>query len=178
MLTKKRVCFLLIAFVFSLLPNTGFAKTTTPGSEYIGYHDTTSCEAIKGWAREVNPQTMDNEEEPQEPLTVEFYLDYPFDNPMTIKLGEVLADHVRADLPFKDKNHGFSFVVPENAKDQFHWIYSAIKTDKDHRASLKRTGQSIYCGPEKIVHNIGDWIEVVEEGFKPRTGPGEEHPIA
>ena len=177
MLKKKLVSFLLIAFLFSLLPSIGLAKTNPPESEYIGYHDNTSCDVITGWAKKRD--SIENVE-------IAVILDFPFgrveDKEFEItkvinkEVGRFKADLFRPDLPYEDKNHGFSWKMPDSLKDMYHefYVYS-IGNDGKPEMLLNRSGQGVYCGPERVVHPIGTLLEVTKGGLEVRAGAGLEH---
>jgi parallel beta-helix repeat protein len=63
-----------------------------------------TCTAA-GWARDPNDTGA---------TRVDFYANAPFGQPGSMFVGATMANLFRADLPFADKNHGFSFTFPIN----------------------------------------------------------------
>lgn len=73
-----------------------------------------SCDSISGWARD--PDTTSA-------IKVRIYADGLMDSGRL--LGEVVANGYRSDLPYADKNHGFTFSIPTAIKDGVtHSIYA------------------------------------------------------
>jgi len=63
-------------------------------------------------------------------------------------LGTVVANRLRSDLPFRDKNHGFSIDIPDAVMDgRSHAIYVyAIDSRTGAETLLGGSPKSIRCG--------------------------------
>jgi len=103
-----------------------------------GWLDSATCDEINGWARD--PDTTS-------PIRVHVYADGPAGQGTII--ANELADLYRSDLPFADKNHGYSIPTPSNIKDgQSHTIYVyAIDSGGGDNPLLNNSPQSISCSP-------------------------------
>jgi predicted outer membrane repeat protein len=103
-----------------------------------GWLDSATCDEINGWARD--PDTTS-------PIRVHLYADGPAGQGTII--ANELADLYRSDLPFADKNHGYSIPTPSNIKDgQSHTIYVyAIDSGGGNNPLLNNSPQSISCSP-------------------------------
>ena len=67
----------------------------------VGTHDVANCSTIAGWAKD-GDTTL--------PIQVHIYKGAPFPNGQIVT--HVVANLFRSDLPFADKNHGFSIAPP------------------------------------------------------------------
>ncbi len=104
-----------------------------------GFLDGASCEGIGGWVRFPDDAN---------PIAVRFYADGPAGRGRD--LGSVVAGLPRPDLPFRDKNHGFSIAIPDSLKDgRSHAIYVyAIDSRTGTETLLEGSPKSIQCGGE------------------------------
>lgn len=101
-------------------PKSFYAEAVATSQPPEGYHDTADCDNVKGWAKD--PDTTD-------PIYIHFYADGPSGTGTFI--GSTSANIYRGDLPYADKNHGFSFPTPESLKDgQTHQIYVYVLDDQ------------------------------------------------
>jgi hypothetical protein len=102
-----------------------------------GFFDGASCQGIGGWVRF-----------PDDPnaAAVRVYADGPAGRGRD--LGTVVADQMRSDLPFRDRNHGFSIAIPETLLDgRSHAIYVyAIDSRSGEETLLDGSPKSIRCG--------------------------------
>lgn len=102
-----------------------------------GFLDVASCREIGGWVRfpdDVNP------------AAVRVYVDGPAGRGRD--LGSMVASGLRPDLPFRDKNHGFSIALPDVLNDgRSHAIYVyAIDSRTGEETLLEGSPKSIRCG--------------------------------
>ncbi|WPD21702.1 MAG: CARDB domain-containing protein [Candidatus Electrothrix scaldis] len=106
--------------------------------EPVGYFDSADCNGFSGWTKD--PDTT-------APIDVHFYADGPAGTGAFI--GSASANIYRGDLPYSDKNHGFSFATPESLKDgQSHQIYVYALDDQGGTNSLlTNSPKSIQCTP-------------------------------
>lgn len=104
----------------------------------VGYFDSAGCSSFSGWAKD--PDITD-------PINIHFYVDGPAGTGTFI--GGISADVYRGDLPYDDKNHGFSFATPESLKDgQSHQIYVyALDDQGGTNPLLNNSPKSIQCTP-------------------------------
>jgi len=104
-----------------------------------GFLDGASCEGIGGWVRFPDDAN---------PVAVRVYADGPAGR--GFDLGSVVAGQQRPDLPFRDKNHGFSIAIPDALKDgRSHAIYVyAIDSRTGTETLLEGSPKSIRCGGE------------------------------
>ena len=110
----------------------------------VGTHDLATCSTLAGWAKD-GDTTL--------PIQVHFYRGAPF--PYGSYVTAVVANLFRSDLPFADKNHGFSIATPAAYKTgcpESVWIH-AIDTDTNgnpviggNNLLLNLTGKTIRCG--------------------------------
>ncbi|MCI5167799.1 MAG: hypothetical protein D3903_17340 [Candidatus Electrothrix sp. GM3_4] len=102
-----------------------------------GYFDSATCDSLSGWAKD--PDTAD-------PIYIHFYADGPLGTGTFI--GASLADSYRGDLPYDDKNHGFSFTLPNSVNDGTeHQIYAyAIDSNGGENPLLTSSPKTIRCG--------------------------------
>ncbi|MEK6282008.1 MAG: hypothetical protein AABN95_16765 [Acidobacteriota bacterium] len=99
--------------------NTGSAGPSEPPA-YEGYHDITNCNAITGWAWDMN--------RPNDPVKIDLY-----DGDR--KMATVTADAFRQDLLDAKKGngkHGFSYPTPPQLKDE-----------KPHMIKMKFAGTEV-----------------------------------
>ena len=102
-----------------------------------GFFDAASCAGIGGWVRFPDDTN---------PVAVRVYADGPAGRGRD--LGTVVADRLRSDLPFRDKNHGFSIDIPDAQMDgRSHAIYVyAIDSRTGSETLLGGSPKSIRCG--------------------------------
>jgi hypothetical protein len=120
--------------VFTVLP-----KNNAP----VGSFDNADCNSLSGWARD--PDTTI-------PISIHFYADGPAGTGVFI--GSLLANTYRGDLPYDDKNHGFSFPLPTSLKDnQSHQIYIyAIDSSGGENPLLNNSPKEVNCSPPPITY--------------------------
>ncbi|MDC0716582.1 hypothetical protein [Nannocystis bainbridge] len=132
-------------------PLPGPVDLTTPvqatGANYfvpVGTHETFNCSKIAGWVKDGDTTA---------PTWVTIHRDAPY--PYGEPIATVTADLYRSDLPFGDKNHGFSINTPASLKTGYtetiyiHGINVDANGDWDVTANsplLSQTGKSICCG--------------------------------
>lgn len=112
----------------------------------VGTHDLASCSVIEGWVK-------DGDTTAATWATIHADGPYPYGTPVAT----ATANIYRGDLPFADKNHGFSIATPNWLKDgQWHTIYvhginvnAAGQWDVNANSPLLNlTGKNICCnGP-------------------------------
>jgi hypothetical protein len=102
-----------------------------------GFLDGASCQGIGGWVRFPDDAN---------PVAVRVYADGPAGRGRD--LGTVVANQMRSDLPFRDKNHGFSIIIPEVLLDgRSHAIYVyAVDSRTGEETLLEGSPKSIRCG--------------------------------
>jgi hypothetical protein len=118
--------------------SSGRSSPVMPGGEPPqGFLDGASCQGIGGWVRIPGDAN---------PVAVRLYADGPAGRGRD--LGTVVANLLRSDLPFRDKNHGFSIVVPDVLLDgRSHAIYVyAIDSRTGVETLLEGSPKSIRCG--------------------------------
>ncbi|MFO1302985.1 MAG: right-handed parallel beta-helix repeat-containing protein [Burkholderiales bacterium] len=100
--------------------------------------DGTLCR-VAGWTRDSATPAS---------IAVDIYRDGPQGTGALVFSGS--AEHLRADLPFADKNHGFDFALPPDpalADGASHPIFAyGINASTGSRALLNRSGLPIRCG--------------------------------
>jgi hypothetical protein len=111
----------------------------------VGTHDVANCSTLAGWAKD-GDTTL--------PTQVHIYRGAPF--PFGSIVTHVVADLFRPDLPFADKNHGFSIPTPQaffTGCPEKVFIH-AIDIDTNgnivpggNNILLNNTGKTILCGP-------------------------------
>jgi len=110
----------------------------------VGTHDVASCSTLAGWAKD-GDTTL--------PTSVHIYLGAPF--PFGTFVTATTANLFRPDLPFADKNHGFSIATPSAfftgcpEKVYIHAIdidTSGAPVPGGNNALLNLTGKTIICG--------------------------------
>lgn len=101
-----------------------------------GSFDGADCKTISGWARD--PDTTN-------PINVHIYIDGPAGTGTFLQ--SVTADNYRGDLPYSDKNHGFSIVTPGTLFDETdHSIYIyAIDSNGGTNPLLNHSPRTINC---------------------------------
>ncbi len=114
--------------VFTVLPKNNLS---------VGYFDNATCNSFSGWAKD--PDTTD-------PIYIHFYADGPAGTGTFV--GAALADVYRGDLPYDDKNHGFSFTLPNFVNDGTeHQIYAyAIDSGCGENPLLAHSPKTVQCG--------------------------------
>lgn len=118
------------------------------GSNYftpVGSHDSFNCTTTAGWVKDGDTTA---------PTYVTIYRDAPF--PYGEWVATVQANQYRADLPFADKNHGFSIATPAEFKTgspETMYIHG-INIDTDGNwvlgatnPLLNQNGRTHCCGP-------------------------------
>ncbi len=102
-----------------------------------GSFESANCSAFSGWAKD--PDTT-------APIDVHFYADGPSGTGTYI--GSTLANIYRDDLSYSDKNHGFSFALPDSLNDGGeHQIYVyAIDSNGGENPLLAHSPRIIRCG--------------------------------
>lgn len=121
-----------------LLTNSPKSIQCTPVNQTpVGYFEGASCSALSGWAKD--PDTTD-------PISVHFYADGPAGT--GIFVGTALADVYRDDLPYDDKNHGFSFTFPDSLNDGLeHQVYAyALDSGGGDNPLLTNSPKTVQCG--------------------------------
>jgi len=110
----------------------------------VGNHDVASCSTIAGWVKDGDTTA---------PTWVTIYRDAPY--PYGEWVTTVYANLYRGDLPFADKNHGFSISTPQALKTgttetiYIHGINVDGNGNWDAGANsplLNNTGKTICCG--------------------------------
>ena len=111
----------------------------------VGTHDLANCSTIAGWARDGDTTAA---------TQVHIYKDAPAPNGEIVT--HVIANLYRGDLPFADKNHGFSIATPAAFKTgcpetiYIHAIdldaYGNIVPGGNNKL-LGSTGKTVTCGP-------------------------------
>ncbi|MCW5211445.1 C10 family peptidase [Desulfobulbus sp. TB] len=103
----------------------------------VGYFDSADCTSFSGWAKD--PDTTD-------PIYIHFYADGPAGTGTFV--GAALADVYRGDLPYDDKNHGFSFAFPDSLNDGVgHQVYAyAIDSGGGANLLLTNSPKTVQCG--------------------------------
>ncbi|MDJ0841137.1 MAG: hypothetical protein QNK37_31790 [Acidobacteriota bacterium] len=130
-----------IAVLTALVGTTAYAAFNfyTP----IGTHDVANCSTLAGWARDADTTGA---------IQVHVYRGAPF--PYGQYVTATVANRYRSDLPFADKNHGFSIPTPNAFKTgRLERVYiHAINVDTDgnivygaNNPLLTSTGKLIYC---------------------------------
>lgn len=114
--------------VFTVLP-----KNNAPE----GYFDNANCDSLDGWAKD--PDTSSS-------IFIRFYKDGPADTGTYI--GSTFADNYRGDLPYDDKEHGFSFALPAALNDGTeHQVYAyAIDDAGGTNTLLTNSPKTVQCG--------------------------------
>lgn len=124
-----------------------YAKIKVRIPNYVpeGYLDLASCNTISGWARDANTTN---------PISVHIYADGPAGTGTLV--GTTVANILRNDLSYSDKNHGFSFRTPTSLKDnQPHSIYAyAIDSEGGHNPLLTNSPQSMDCVPIEAILSV------------------------
>ncbi len=102
----------------------------------VGYFDSAGCSTFVGWTKD--PDTTD-------PIYIHFYADGPAGTGTFV--GAALADVYRGDLPYDDKNHGFSFAFPDSLNDGVeHQIYAyAIDSGGGENPLLTDSPKTVQC---------------------------------
>lgn len=108
--------------------------------------DNASCQ-VMGWAKD--PDTTNS-------ILIHIYKDGPY--PTGTHIVSTTADLYRADLPYADKNHGFSYKFPSSVglydgKDHIIYIYG-IDATGDLNVLLNLNPKTIQC-PQKIQIDTG-----------------------
>jgi hypothetical protein len=111
----------------------------------VGTHDKATCSTLAGWAKD-GDTTL--------PTSVHVYKGAPF--PFGSFVTATTANLFRADLPFVDKNHGFSIATPSAfftgcpVKVYIHAIdidTAGNPVSGGNNLLLNQTGKTIRCGP-------------------------------
>lgn len=115
----------------------GRGRQQDPGQQPQGWLDTANCEVIEGWARDPDDTSA---------LVVRLYVDGPSGSGQSF--GSAVAGNFRGDLPFRDKNHGYSIRVPQGLKDgRPHAIYMyALDPTTGIETLLEGSPKMIQCG--------------------------------
>ena len=103
-----------------------------------GYLSFVDCKHIRGWAKD--PDTTD-------PIYIHIYADAPANRGGKF-LKSVLAKIYRSDIPFRDRNHGFSIRTPDYFKDgktHLIYIYAIDDSGKKPNVLLKMSPRRIRC---------------------------------
>ncbi|MFV8752527.1 hypothetical protein ACNOYE_18425 [Nannocystaceae bacterium ST9] len=126
------------------------ALETNPysGNNYfvpVGTHDLANCDLLEGWVKDGDTTS---------PTWVTIYKGAPF--PYGVYVATAYANVYRGDLPFTDKNHGFSLATPAAFKTgNWETVYiHGINVDAGgawappgaQNPLLNLTGKSICCG--------------------------------
>ena len=129
-----------------------------PNEKPIGYVDAVDCNYVKGWAKD--PDTTD-------PISVHIYADGPAESVFFV--GSTIANSYRGDISYTDKNHGFSFAIPNSLKDnQIHSIYVyAIDSEGGENPLLDNSPQNLQCVPVAAIMSIINELILAEKD----TGP-------
>jgi hypothetical protein len=103
----------------------------------VGSFDSATCDSLSGWTKD--PDTAS-------PISVHFYKDGPAGT--GTYLGSTLADIYRGDLSYADKNHGFSFALPDSLNDGVeHQVYAyAIDSAGGTNPLLINSPKIVQCG--------------------------------
>jgi hypothetical protein len=111
----------------------------------VGYHYGNSCTGLDGWAKDGDTTA---------PTSVTIYKDQPY--PYGTWVADAPANIYRADVPFADKNHGFSIPLPAALKtNTMEYVYiSAVNIDSNGnpvvgaaRPLLTQSGGEMCCRP-------------------------------
>lgn len=103
----------------------------------VGYFDSATCSRFTGWVKDPNTRSAVN---------VHFYADGPAGTGTYI--GKTYATTYRSDLPYTDKNHGFSFLLPSSVNDGVaHQIYAyGIDDAGGTNPLLGNSPKTVQCG--------------------------------
>jgi len=141
----------------------------------VGYIDSANCSNITGWTRD--PDTTSS-------IRVHLYANGEAGQGGTIVANE-MANAYRSDLPFTDKNHGFSISVPGSLKDNnFHNIYAyAIDSQGGANPLLIHSPRGITCSPTPPPPPPPEYnLQLSSIGFsvqsRPKLWPGEAFDIS
>jgi hypothetical protein len=136
------------------LPIPGSPKTVTctPPPNLQGYHDTSSCTGLTGWAWDAS--------QPNNPIYV-----YIFEG--TQYRGSILADQYRQDLvnaSIGDGRHGFAWPVPSSLADGQPHSLSVLLGSSSTSPALNGSPQTITCAPPSASIS---WIQPAESSWGP-----------
>lgn len=118
------------------------------GNDYfdpVGNHEVANCSTISGWAKDGDSADA---------TQVHIYKGAPY--PYGQIVTHVWADDYRGDLPWVDKNHGFSISTPNAFKTGCPETVYIHALDLDASGNfvpggnnllLSNTGKSVTCGP-------------------------------
>lgn len=115
----------------------------------VGTHDAASCNNIAGWVKDGDTTA---------PTYAHIYRGAPY--PYGEYITSVYANLYRGDLPFSDKNHGFSISTPADFKTGWtEQIYiHGINVDASgnpvngaNNPLLSQTGKTICCNPNGTI---------------------------
>jgi hypothetical protein len=103
----------------------------------VGSFDSADCSSFSGWAKD--PDTT-------APIDVHFYANGPAGTGTFI--GGTSANIYRGDIPYTDKNHGFSFSLPNALNDgAAHQVYAyAIDDAGGTNTLLTNSPKTVQCG--------------------------------
>jgi hypothetical protein len=111
----------------------------------VGTHDRADCSILAGWAKD-GDTTL--------PIQVHVYKGGPY--PYGTFVTAVVANRYRGDLPFADKNHGFSIATPSafftGCREKVYIHAIDVDTNGNpvpggNNVLLNLTGKTIRCGP-------------------------------
>lgn len=147
-------------FAIALVMLVAFAGSALAANDYfdpVGTHDRADCSKLEGWAKD-GDTTL--------PIQVHFYKGAPF--PFGTYVTAVVANLYRSDLPFADKNHGFSINTP-----------AAYKTGCPekvyiHGIDVDANGNNVPGGNNDLLGSTG---KTVRCGFNPDCYEGPGGPI-
>lgn len=103
----------------------------------VGYFESASCNALVGWTKDPDTTTA---------IDVHFYADGPSGTGTFI--GGTSADIYRGDLLYDDKDHGFSFALPDSLNDGVgHQVYAyALDSNGGENPLLTNSPKTVQCG--------------------------------
>ena len=110
----------------------------------VGTHDAAGCDTIAGWVKDGDTTA---------PTWATIHRDAPW--PYGAEVAVVQANLYRGDLPFADKNHGFSIATPASLKNgspvtlYVHGINVDVNGNWDVNANsplINQTGRTFCCG--------------------------------
>jgi len=134
----------ILGFALLLLVGAGSAQAASDYFDPVGTDDRADCTLLAGWAKD-GDTTL--------PIQVHVYKGGPY--PYGTYVTAVVANKYRGDLPFADKNHGYSIATPAaffTGCPETVYVH-AIDVDTNgnivpggNNPLLNLTGRTIRCG--------------------------------
>ena len=142
---KTRLIVSLIALFFTALP--AFAGSFPSGT--FDLVDNNLCQ-VSGWAKDPDSQSS---------IQVHIYKDGPYPEGQVV--ATIIADLLRPDLPYADKNHGFAYQFNAASglyDDKDHQIYIyGIDATGDANILLNLSPKTIHCSSAAKTVNVKDF---------------------